>query len=389
MQHFVVFDGRKRSVDSSSYSSARVLEVEEALRRRRLARAPPPGTVVAPAVAQDAEPGVGGGEAVNETQMNGGGEVAPAVNNDYLLDDDDEGGEEGAAEFPSSSSSLQEYTSAHLARPMCKLEVRLLLERLAVLRLCESDHRFFLRIVKCTLPKGRNRYLMLLFILLSILIFCCGIDAQGLPSNAKICTLVPYVLGTGIVGDRLAFSSRSVPQKYPLGRISGGGSAAEQEGEAVEVALIRAPRSSTHHGHKEPTEWVIVSDRVGESVGSTLASATYNCSDFSSGDVWLHAAAAAEDPLPAAAADLLTAQKDANAGPCVTCFIDGTSAPIAAMLRNEDDEELNYWRERSVAHLGRPRAFYDPLAQEWRVWWSCCGVKYTMDQQIIDKQCEK
>jgi hypothetical protein len=197
------------------------------------------------------------------------------------------------------------------------------------------------------------------------------------------------VVGTGIVRDRLAFTSSSVIQKYPLSRISGRGSAAEEGAEAVEVAIIRAQRHTSHGGQKTGNEWVVVSDRVGVAIGSTVASATYNCTDFSSGEIWLHAAAAAEDPLPAAAADLLTDQKDARAGPIVTCYIDASSAQMTSMLHDEEDEDLSYWRDRSVSHLGQPRPFYDPLAQEWRVWWSCCGVKYTMDQKVIDRQCEK
>jgi hypothetical protein len=182
-----------------------------------------------------------------------------------------------------------------------------------------------------------------------------------------------------------------VIQKYPLSRISGGGGAAEQDAEPVEVAIIRAPqRPSPHGGHKAAAnEWVLVSDRVGASIGSMLATASYNCTDYSSGDIWLHAAAAAEDPLPAAAADLLASQKDARAGPSVTCYIDASSAEMTSMLHDEEDEDMPYWRERSVPHLGQPRPFYDPLAQEWRVWWSCCGVKYAMDQKVIDLQCEK
>jgi Mg-chelatase subunit ChlI len=155
MQHFIVFDGRKRSPDAQSYSAEGILEVEQALRRRREARAPLPGTE--PPAEPDAAAAAGG-----EQEEEGQTLVAATdsgATNEYFFENEEDDEEEGASRH----LSLREYTSAYLARPMCKLEVRLLLERLAVLRLCESDHRVFLRIMQCAIPKGNMMLTLIIF----------------------------------------------------------------------------------------------------------------------------------------------------------------------------------------------------------------------------------
>jgi hypothetical protein len=146
MQHFIVFDGRKRSPDAQSYSANDILRVEQALRQRRDARVPLPGTA-APAGGLDGPP------AGEEDLLLPADATAADGAAEYYFENEEE--EDGSV-TGSSHQSLREYTSAYLARPMCKLEVRLLLERLAVLRLCESDHRIFLRIMHCVIPKGNE-----------------------------------------------------------------------------------------------------------------------------------------------------------------------------------------------------------------------------------------
>ena len=40
-------------------------------------------------------------------------------------------------------------------------------------------------------------------------------------------------------------------------------------------------------------------------------------------------------------------------------------------------------------HCGQPRLFYDPLSQEWTVWWSCCALGEVIDQKVIQQEIEK
>jgi hypothetical protein len=35
-------------------------------------------------------------------------------------------------------------------------------------------------------------------------------------------------------------------------------------------------------------------------------------------------------------------------------------------------------------HVGQPRVFYDPLVQEWCVWWSCCGWAVSVARDAVD-----
>lgn len=36
-------------------------------------------------------------------------------------------------------------------------------------------------------------------------------------------------------------------------------------------------------------------------------------------------------------------------------------------------------------HVGQVRVFYDPLLQEWCVWWSCCGWARLVARDVVDK----
>lgn len=40
-------------------------------------------------------------------------------------------------------------------------------------------------------------------------------------------------------------------------------------------------------------------------------------------------------------------------------------------------------------HCGQPKLFYDPLAQEWTVWWSCCAVGEAIPYHIIKSEIGK
>jgi hypothetical protein len=44
----------------------------------------------------------------------------------------------------------------------------------------------------------------------------------------------------------------------------------------------------------------------------------------------------------------------------------GGGAPFNQFADDEDDREY-------LEHFGQPRVFFDPLTQDWTVWWTCCG----------------
>jgi hypothetical protein len=43
----------------------------------------------------------------------------------------------------------------------------------------------------------------------------------------------------------------------------------------------------------------------------------------------------------------------------------------------------NFWSNNSPKHPGCPREFYDPLSQEWWIWWSCCGCGRSVPRELM------
>jgi hypothetical protein len=41
------------------------------------------------------------------------------------------------------------------------------------------------------------------------------------------------------------------------------------------------------------------------------------------------------------------------------------------------------WSVNYPKHPGQPREFYDPLSQEWWIWWSCCGCGRPVPRDLM------
>jgi hypothetical protein len=42
-----------------------------------------------------------------------------------------------------------------------------------------------------------------------------------------------------------------------------------------------------------------------------------------------------------------------------------------------------FWSTNHPKHPGCPREFYDPLSQEWWIWWSCCGCGRPVPRELV------
>lgn len=54
-----------------------------------------------------------------------------------------------------------------------------------------------------------------------------------------------------------------------------------------------------------------------------------------------------------------------------------------AKLNQQQLPTHSFWSTNYPKHPGCPREFYDPLSQEWWIWWSCCGCGRPVPQELL------
>lgn len=77
----------------------------------------------------------------------------------------------------------------------------------------------------------------------------------------------------------------------------------------------------------------------------------------------------------------------------LTCYSDDNITTNTDMLTNmlslEDIIISEPTQDYEKFHLGQPRLYYDPLRQEWYVWWTCCGMERCVPREILNEQEEE
>jgi hypothetical protein len=243
------------------------------------------------------------------------------------------------------STAEDDCEECHRAAPsrllVCKLEARLGLERRAATRLAELHV-----ITMAARPVEEEG----------------SVGTGSSQSSSKLMEFRPVVSGRGVTVDaeRRLKSDRSASEGI------------EDDGNIVDARWI------VPAGADESPPGVVncddIDSRLALSVHGGLMSGQYSCSQFYNGSMWLVAARSTRVD------DTFRAHSLSDGSRLISnCrFVFGAVAPHTKMAHGA-----------FVTHCGQCRTFYEPLWQEWKVWWSCCSVTYSLSQAAINKESQR
>lgn len=304
----------------------------------------------------------------------------------------------GDTQSDSASEDEGDGGGGWVCRPRSQLEARLALERAAALRVAES-HRVTMYPVPaaCGMKHKGNSLGHMRPVFgapdadLDDPFVIVGDTDHAAPSSvpSSLVKMCPVAVGRGVSQESFAphLSTLEGLQDAAVSVANG------MWGVVVSVvsATVNAPQSDSgvafaewitvrHVSRNAPSQQAPVSTHIADELLSGIRSGEFTCCELASNVMWQRAAATAGSLLPRPSAEEEGGEEQTPDAALLEYVFDTAAvSPVTAQLFRD--------LPPAVPHMGQPKVFYDPLVQEWTVWWSCCGVSYSLGQAAINKEC--